>query len=440
MPKGIIGIRREDKNIWEKRVPLVPDDVRKLVQEDGLDVIVQPSMNHRAFEDQAYRDAGAVVQEDLSPCAAILGVKEIPGRLFLPEKCYVFFSHVIKGQSYNMPMLQSLLDQKCSLIDYEKIEDDQHRRLIFFGRFAGLAGMVESLHALGQRLNTEHIANPFSAIRQPRDYASLTDIKAAVTSVGDDIRRHGLPPQVTPLVCGFTGYGNVSRGAQEIYDLLPVEILEPDALRKGLDTIPPHRNALYKTVFYEKDMFEPADPNRSFDLQHYFKHPQEYQSRFDPFLPSLTMLINCIFWTTQCPRLVTKQKLREMYSENPSQRLRVIGDISCDIDGSVEATVRATDLESPAYVFDPFTGQVHPGFSGVGPVIMAIENLPCEIPVEASMEFSGVLHRFIPQIARADFHHPFETVSLTPEIKRAVIALAGKLTTPFEYIYDFLKK
>ncbi|MCD4655255.1 hypothetical protein K8T06_15140, partial [bacterium] len=219
--KAVIGIRREDKNIWEKRVPIVPSDAGKLINDFGLRVIVQPSNDHRAFTDDNYLNVGAIIREDLSECDIILGVKEIPADRILENKCYVYFSHVVKGQPYNMSMLQTMLDRKCVLVDYEKIEDDKGFRLIFFGRYAGLAGMVESLHSLGQRLDHENISNPFSKIKQPRDYSSLSEIKKAVTDVGVDIRRNGLPKLLTPFVCGFTGYGNVSKGAQEIYDLLP---------------------------------------------------------------------------------------------------------------------------------------------------------------------------------------------------------------------------
>ncbi|MBN1297914.1 hypothetical protein JXA80_14145 [bacterium] len=437
---NVVGIRREDKNRWEKRVPVVPKDVETLVRKHGIRVIVQPSNDHRTFDDDAYRRAGAEIQEDLQDCSIILGVKEIPGSAFLPGVTYVFFSHVIKGQRYNMPMLRALLDRKCSLVDYEKIEDDTGKRLIFFGRFAGLAGMVESLHALGLRLVSEGIANPFSAIRQPRDYASLDAIRTAVAHVGEDILRNGLPDCLTPMVCGFTGYGNVSRGAQEILDILPIQSIDPESIRNGTNDLAKTSRCVYKTVFHESHMFETADRSHPFDLQHYFAHPELYRSQFSCFLQSLTMMVNCIFWTEKCPRLVTKNDLQCLFAPGETPRLKIIGDISCDIDGSVEATVRATDLDDPVYVYDPHTGKTSSGVIGNGPVIMAIENLPCEIPVEASQEFSKTLVEFIPALANADMMVSYTDLALPMPIKNAMIAYQGALTPAYEYISDHLAK
>jgi len=436
--KPVIGIRREDKNIWEKRVPVVPADVNKLVHDFGLKIIVQPSREHRAFRDEEYIEVGAIVQEDLSECDVIMGVKEIPSDKILDNKCYIYFSHVIKGQSYNMPMLKTILKKKCMLIDYEKIEDDNGRRLIFFGRYAGLAGMVESLHSLGKRLDYENISNPFSSIKQPKDYESLSAIKAAVSEVGEKIRKHGLPDALTPFVCGFTGYGNVSQGAQEIYDLLPVTEVAPELIRNGLDNLPEHGNNLIKVVFHEENMFEPVDSGREFDLQDYFTNPGKYRGKFGDFVDKLTVLVNCVYWTDDCPKLVTRDRLREIFSHDDTAKLKVIGDISCDIEGSIDATLKATDLDNPMFVYNPETGKATSGFEGNGPVIMSIENLPCEIPVEASKDFSKALAGFLPGIAKADLSAEWENLELESPIKRAVITCCGELVPAYRYIKNFL--
>ena len=145
-----IGIRREDKIHWERRTPIPPDRAAELVKA-GIPVMAQPS-DRRVFSDDEYRRAGVTVSEDLSSCSVIFGVKEVPPDLFIEGVGYVFFSHVIKGQSYNMPMLQRMIDRRCHLIDYEKIIDDKGRRLVLFGRHAGLAGMIETLRSIGLRL------------------------------------------------------------------------------------------------------------------------------------------------------------------------------------------------------------------------------------------------------------------------------------------------
>ncbi len=173
-----IGIRREDKSRWERRVPVTPEDARELKEEHGIEVWVQPS-SIRVFSEEEFTQAGATVQEDLSPCPVIFAVKEMPLDFFEPGKTYVFFAHVIKGQPYNMPMLKKMLELGCNLIDYEKVTDEKGRRLIFFGRHAGIAGMIETLWALGQRLDWEGIPNPFTQLKHTYQYKDLAEAKEA---------------------------------------------------------------------------------------------------------------------------------------------------------------------------------------------------------------------------------------------------------------------
>src|SRR5579884_463700 len=159
-----VGLRREDKNEWERRVPLTPGHVRKLT-EQGIAVYVQPS-TIRIFKDEEYRQAGATIQEDLSPCTAVFAVKEIPADFFRRAGVYMFFSHTFKGQPYNMPMLRKIIEQRATLIDYEKVTDEQNRRLIFFGNYAGTAGMFETFFTLGKRLAWEGISTPFADLKR----------------------------------------------------------------------------------------------------------------------------------------------------------------------------------------------------------------------------------------------------------------------------------
>ncbi|MDY7041954.1 MAG: hypothetical protein SVX38_13945, partial [Chloroflexota bacterium] len=181
-----IGVRREDKSRWERRVPVIPEHAAELREEHGVEVWLQPS-DIRVFSEEEYAQAGARVQEDISSCPVIFAVKEIPDYFFEPGKTYVFFSHTVKGQQYNMPMLRKMLSLGCTLIDYEKVTDERGRRLIFFGRHAGLAGMIDALWTLGQRLNWEGIANPFTEILQTYRYESLAEAQQAVTRAGEAI-------------------------------------------------------------------------------------------------------------------------------------------------------------------------------------------------------------------------------------------------------------
>lgn len=446
--KACIGIRREDKSRWERRVPVTPEDAWKLKEEHGIEVWVQPSPI-RAFTEEEFAQAGAIVQEDLSPCPVIFAVKEIPPDLFEAGKTYVFFAHVIKGQPYNMPMLKKMLELGCNLIDYEKVTDEKGRRLIFFGRHAGIAGMVKTLWALGQRLDWEGIPNPFSQLRHTYEYKDLAEAKEAVSKMGEKLKAACLPQSVTPLICGIAGYGNVARGVWEILDLLPVKEIEPKEVAPLVEGSDYASNVIYKVVFKEEHTVEPISPEdrppaalprgsgHRFELQDFYDHPEKYRGKFEGYVPYLTLIVNCIYWEEKYPRLVTKAYLKQLYSAG-KPRLRIIGDISCDIEGAIECTVRSTEPDEPVFVYNPFTGEATDGYEGVGPVIMAVDILPSELPRDASVNFSGVLSEFIPAMAKADFSVPFEQLELPPEIKRAVIAYHGELTPDYRYIEEFL--
>jgi alpha-aminoadipic semialdehyde synthase len=437
--KNIIGVRREDKNKWERRVPITPTQVAQLNRQHNIDFVVQPSPI-RALANDAYATAGAAVQEDLSAAGVILAVKEIPLELLLPNKTYLFFSHTIKGQSYNMPLLQRLLDLNCQLIDYEKVLDDNNRRLIFFGRHAGLAGIIDTLHTLGQRLAWEGFDTPLADIRLTYQYGNLAAAKQAVGDVGRRIAEESLPPALTPLVIGVAGYGNVSKGAQEILDLLPTRQISPAELLSLPTQSGPDRNIIYTTVFKEEDTVEPVDDGRPFDLQEFFQHPARYRSRFEQYLPHLSVLANCIYWDTPYPRLLTKAQARRLYSTDARPKLRVIGDISCDIEGGIEVTLKATDLDAPTFVWDPATDTAIDGVAGNGPAIMAVDNLPCELPIEASTHFGSGLLPLIPALATADFSADFDSVELPAALKRGMIVYQGQLTPDYQYLGRFLDK
>ena len=428
-----VGIRREDKSIWERRVPLTPADARTLREREGVVVRVQPSPT-RVITSEEFREAGVDVNEDLAPCSVIIGVKEIPKGLFEPGKTYAFFSHTAKAQPYNMAMLGALMDLGCTLIDYEHIADDAGRRLIFFGRHAGLAGMVETLWALGQRLAWEGIPNPFTELRHTYEYADLAALKEAVHAVGERIRLDGgLPRAVAPLTIGVAGYGNVAKGTFEILDELPLQEIAPSALPALVGGGTASANVVYKVVFKEEHTVEPLEPGHPFDLPEFYAHPELYRGVFARHVPFLSVLVNCVYWEAKYPRLVTKAFLRRHFAED-APRLRVIGDISADIEGAVECDTHTTEADNPVYVFDPATGETADGVAGTGPVVMAVDILPTELPRDASIDFSHVLVGFIPAIARADYSVSFEELALPPELKRAVIVHRGELTPEYRHL------
>jgi len=428
-----LSIRREDKNKWERRVPITPEHVKELKEKYNIDTYIQPSQI-RVFSDKKYQQNGAKVVEDISPSNVVFAIKEIPIDFFSKDKTYLFFSHTIKGQKKNMPMLKKMMESGCNLIDYEKITNDQNRRLVFFGRYAGIAGMIDSLWAFGQRIKWRGIDTPLSEIKQTINYKNLDEAKEHIESIGDKIRKNGIPDFIAPIVVGFAGYGNVSQGAQEILNLLPVNEIRP----KQLEAI--HENfsdkSIYKVVFKEEDFVEPIHTEKTFNLQEYYNHPHLYRSVFEQYIRRLSILMNCLYWSEKYPRLITKYFLEENYTGQI--KLQVVGDISVDINGAIEFTEKTTTPGNPVFVYNPVRRDIIDGYKGSGVVVMAVDNLPCELPGESSKAFSDSLYHFIPSIVKADYSVDFNSLDLPQEIKKAVILYHGKLTPNYEYINSFL--
>jgi alpha-aminoadipic semialdehyde synthase len=302
--------------------------------------------------------------------------------------------------------------------------------------------MIETLHALGRRLRWEGTPNPFERIKHAHEYHDLTEAKEAIAGVGEEIRREGLPVRAAPLVVGVTGYGNVARGAWEILNLLPMEVIEPSDLSDVVDGPGASRYVVFGTTFREQHIVEPLEGE--FDCRKYYECPDNYRPIFEKSLPYLSVLVNGIYWDARYPRLVTKAALQKLWVARERElaqqpRLKVIGDISCDIEGSIECTVKATGPDEPCFVYNPLTCEARDGFEGDGLVVMAVDILPSELPRDASEDFSLVLKDFIPAIVDADLSAPFEDLALPAPIKRAVIVHRGELTPDFAYLRRYLE-
>lgn len=424
--KKILGIRKEVKNKWERRVTLTPAAVKELKEQFDIHTLFQLS-ERRIFDDAEYLSAGAQAREVLDEAEVILAVKEIPIKNILQNKIYLFFSHTIKGQPYNMPLLKRLLDQNCTLIDYEPIKDENNRRLVFFGKHAGYAGMVNGLFTLGSRLKAKGIANQFERIKQAKDYPNLDAAKEEIGKLGESLE---LPNAINPLVIGITGYGNVSTGAQKILEMLPVIQISPDELL----TMELEKNKIYKVIFKEENIVEKIDGSQ-FDLEEYYNEPGKYKSKFEQYLPKINLLVNAIYWEEKYPRLVTK----EYVSNNNTAHLHVIADLSCDINGSIEMTEKATLSDNPVFTYNPKSNSVNDGFEGEGIALMTVDNLPAEIPVESSDWFSKSLMPLVPKLFEADYSKSFEELNLVDELKNACVVYKGELTSNFKYLEEFLK-
>ena len=431
-----MGLRREDKNEWERRVPLTPTEVEGFTT-DGLQFDVE-RFERRAFPDAAYEQAGARLVDDVRDCDVVLGVKEIPVGYAREGGAYVFFSHTIKGQSYNMPLLHELVDRGCTLIDYEKITDDSGRRLIFFSYHAGIVGMTDSLWTLGRRAEVLGIQTPFLDLQPTHAYADLAAVKQAVKQVGERIATEGLPEQLSPCVVGITGYGNVSRGAQEILDLLPYTSVQPGDLSAWIDGNQDERHKIAKVIYAEENLVQPVEEGHTFELQEYYDHPEAYQSIFGPQLGLHTLLINAIYWDERYPKLADADQLRRLFAADSQPKLLAVGDISCDVDGSLACTVKETDAGDPVYIYNPDSREIVSGFEGDGLAVMAVGNLPSELPVEASETFGESLKPWIPGLADTRFSGDFDGSGIPAPLGRATILWRGEFTPPFEYMREFL--
>ncbi|VAI61784.1 unnamed protein product [Triticum turgidum subsp. durum] len=438
---GVIGILAETVNMWERRAPLTPSHCARLMlgggkHESGVNrIIVQPSTK-RIHHDAQYEDAGCEISEDLSECGLIVGIKQPKLEMILPDRAYAFFSHTHKAQKENMPLLDKIMEERVSLFDYELIVDDDGKRMLAFGKFAGRAGLIDFLHGLGQRYLSLGYSTPFLSLGQSHMYPSLAAAKAAVIAIGEEIATYGLPSGICPIVFAFTGSGNVSQGAQEIFKLLPHTFVDAEKLPElsAGKSLPPHHQStrrafqLYGCVVTSKDMVAPKDPNRCFDKADYYAHPEYYRPVFhERIAPYASAIVNCMYWERRFPRLLSIDQLQQLMKNGCP--LVGISDITCDIGGSIEFVNKSTSIERPFFRYDTSTNLYHDDMEGDGVICLAVDILPTEFSREASQHFGDILSRFVTSLASAK-----GLLELPSHLRRACIAYAGKLTPLYEYI------
>ncbi|KAI8607400.1 hypothetical protein BC830DRAFT_143397 [Chytriomyces sp. MP71] len=376
-----LGIRREDKNRWERRVPLMPEHVERLVDELGARVLVQPSLK-RVVPDEKYVQAGALVQEDLSEADIIVGVKEVPIGDLIRDKTYMFFSHTYKGQRYNMPLLKAIMDKRIRLVDYELMKDESGKRLVQFSRFAGYAGMMDGLNGLGHKLLAQGYGSPFMACGMTYMYRCLADARLDLVRTGQVIMDDGLPKQFGPMVFVFTGNGNVTKGALHVFKCLPHEWVKPEDLKALVESKNFDNKKVYGCQVHMQDYIVHKNGGR-FNRSEYLANPELYDSVFhEKIAPYASMIVNGIFWDEKYPRLLTKAQIKKLALED-RLRLLQLADISCDFGGSFEFMSHASTIDQPFFSYDPFTGKTHDGIEAKGVTIMSIDNLPTEMPLEA---------------------------------------------------------
>ncbi|CAH0555454.1 unnamed protein product [Brassicogethes aeneus] len=443
--KKIIAIRREDQSVWERRAPFSPTHVRKLTKR-GIKVIVQPS-NRRAYPMQAYLHAGAVVQEDISEASIIYGVKQVPIDQLIPDKTYCFFSHTIKAQESNMPLLDAILEKRIRLIDYEKLMDDKGQRVVAFGKMAGIAGTVNILHGMGLRLLALGHHTPFMHIGPAHNYRNSSMARQAVRDAGYEISLGLMPKSIGPLTFVFTGSGNVSQGSQEVFQELPHEYVTPDTLKKAAEH--GSLNKVYACEVRRKDYLERAEGG-GFDPVEYEEHPERYVSNFNTKIaPYASVLVNGIYWAVNSPKLLTipdaKHLLRPAHTPwlptsvgAPAlpHRMLAICDISADPGGSIEFMNECTTIDTPFCLYDADRNKDTKSFSGPGVLVCSIDNMPTQIPRESTDFFGDLLLPYSFDILKSDATKPLEEHDFGPSVSGAIIASNGQLTSNFEYIQE----
>lgn len=396
-----IGILREGKTPPDKRVPLTPEQCVEVQQKfPHVFVVVQPS-TVRSFSDDEYAKLGIQIKEDLSDCAVLLGVKEVKTEDFIEGKIYLFFSHTIKKQSYNRKLLQTALEKKIQLVDYEVLTNKEGFRIIGFGRFAGLVGVYNGLRAYGLR-------NKIFDLKPAHQCEDLSEMLTHLDEIN-------LPP----VKIALTGDGRVAIGVLEILEHMQIARLSPDEfLEAEKPEVPVYTQLLPENYVRRNNGYE-------FDLFHFFLNPAMYENAFIPFAESTDLLIAAAYWDPKAPVLFTPDDMKM-----EGFRISVISDITCDIEGSVPSTKKASTIDNPFYDYNPQTEDLEPAFSSLKNVtVQAVDNLPCELPKDASLDFGrNLIDKVFPSL----FGHDAEGI-----IERASITKDGKLTPKFSYLQDF---
>lgn len=400
VPYRNIGIIREGKQPADRRVPLTPEQCARVIAKyPNIDLTVQRS-NVRAYTDAEYEAAGVRLVDDLGDRELILGVKEVPLDMLLPGKGYLFFSHTIKKQAHNQKLLRTILDRKITLIDHELLTDPKGERVLAFGYWAGVVGAYNGFRAWqllhgGPELKPAHACHDLEELERY-------------------LHAYPLPKDLRIVL---TGGGRVGKGAMGVLERAGVQRITPAAfLNETFDG--PVYTALGSADLYEREDGQP------FDKTAFHQDPRGHRSRFRPFARRAQIYMACHFWDPRGPKILSADDLRD-----PGLTLQVVADISCDVGGPIDSTLKASTIAAPFFGYDRTTGrEVAPGAPG-SITVMSVDNLPCELPRDASAAFGNdLIERVLPHLAGDDQEGM---------IGRATIAANGHLTERFSYLSDY---
>ena len=396
-----IALLREGKIPADKRVALSPKQCLEVLnQYPGLVLVVQPSPI-RKFTDQDYLDLGIVLQEDLSDCDVLIGVKEVPKKDLIPHKTYFYFSHTIKEQPYNKSLLLKMLSLNIRMIDYEVLTNEKSKRLIGFGRYAGIVGCYNGFLAYGKRTGSFSLKPAYLCEDRKEMEIELRKI------------------QLEPIKIILTGSGRVGNGILELINIIGIRQVSPNEfLNKSFDEpVFVHLN----TLDYNKRIDGSASSKSDF-----YTNPGSYQSDFLKFAKIAEMFIAGHYYAAGSPFLFTRED-----AKSKEFKIRTVADVSCDINGPIACTIQPSTIQNPIYGYNPFTELIDDYAKPDVIAVMAVDNLPCELPKDSSIDFGAELIKHIlPCLLSTDPHKVIE---------RATICENGKLTEQFSYLESYAK-
>ena len=399
-----IGIVRESRND-ENRTPLVPEHIKKYKESNpNINFIIQPS-NSRCFSDEEYELCGAKINENLNECSIIFGVKEIDPNILINNRTYLFFSHTFKInkqqkniEKHKKDLLLSILNKKITLIDYENIRGKNGTRCLGFGRFAGIVGCYNTLNLLLKVLGKQSLASAYKINDYERLVLNLKNLYFPKTKI---------------LV---TGDGRVAKGVIELLNLTNIKaVSKKDFLEKKFD----------QPIFCNLETKDYVTNNSStnFNLEHFINNPQDYSSSALQYLKETNILISAHYWDPSSPKIFENEDLKDL------QNLKIVGDITCDINGSVPTTIRSTTIEEPNYWIERYTlKEIDENNDGIA--VMAVDNLPSELPRDSSTEFSeGIINEVLPFLLKED----------DGRILNGTITTDGSFLEKYNYLNDYIR-
>ena len=399
-----IGIVRESRND-ENRTPLVPEHIKKYKESNpNINFIIQPS-NSRCFSDEEYELCGAKINENLNECSIIFGVKEIDQNILINNRTYLFFSHTFKInkqqkniEKYKKDLLLSILNKKITLIDYENIRGKNGTRCLGFGRFAGIVGCYNTLNLLLRVIGKQSLASAYKIDDYERLVLNLKNLYFPKTKI---------------LV---TGDGRVAKGVIELLNQTNIKaVSKKDFLEKKFD----------QPIFCNLETKDYVTNNSStnFNLEHFIDNPQDYSSSALQYLKETDILISAHYWDPSSPKIFENEDLKVL------QNLKIVGDITCDINGSVPTTIRSTTIEEPNYWIERYNlKEIDENNDGIA--VMAVDNLPSELPRDSSTEFSeGIINEVLPFLLKED----------DGRILNGTITTDGSFLEKYNYLNDYIR-